>query len=242
MNTTSGKIETKRLTGKRDHTRDRQQHTTHLAAQMRGSTQRRRWPMIVAVLAVLALGALFLIYQNAQGSRNAADGGSGFRHVVGEPGIGAPAPDFALTSTTGDTVRLSDFRGRSVLLYFQEGLMCQPCWTQIADLQAGEAALRAAGVDAVVSISHDAVDQQARKAADEKLTTPILADPSQEVIRAYDAEKYGMMRGQMAGHSFVLVGPDGTITWRADYGGAPDYTMFVPTDKLLIDLGKERVA
>ncbi|MGW5440734.1 peroxiredoxin family protein [Nocardia asteroides] len=238
MNTSSGRTATTPPRGKRDRVKDRQQRTARIAASSRGST--RRWPMIVAVLTVLAVGVLFLIYQNAQGGRNATDGGSGYRHVAGEPGIGAAAPDFALTSTTGETVRLGDFRGRSVLLYFQEGLMCQPCWTQIADLEANTAALQAAGIDAVVSISHDSVDQQARKAADENLSTPILSDPSQQVIRAYDAQKYGMMQGQMAGHSFVLVGPDGTITWRADYGGAPDYTMFLPTDKMLADLSKER--
>jgi hypothetical protein len=42
------------------------------------------------------------------------------------------------------------------------------------------------------------------------------------------------------GHSFVLVGPDGVIRWRADYGGAPNYTMFLPTDRMLADLAGER--
>ena len=47
------------------------------------------------------------------------------------------------------------------------------------------------------------------------------------------------MMGTMAnGHSFVLVGPDGKIDWRADHGGAPKYTMYVPVDKLLADLAK----
>jgi peroxiredoxin Q/BCP len=50
-----------------------------------------------------------------------------------------------------------------------------------------------------------------------------------------------MMGDMRDGHSFVLVGPDGTIRWRADYGGAPDYTMFLPTDKVLADLNTERV-
>ena len=31
---------------------------------------------------------------------------------------GSPAPDFELTSDSGETVRLSDFRGRPVVLYF----------------------------------------------------------------------------------------------------------------------------
>jgi peroxiredoxin Q/BCP len=31
----------------------------------------------------------------------------------------------------------------------------------------------------------------------------------------------------------------GITCWRADYGGAPDYTMFLPTQKMLADMSKE---
>jgi hypothetical protein len=34
----------------------------------------------------------------------------------------------------------------------------------------------------------------------------------------------------------IVVGPDGRIQWRADFGGAPDYTMFVPARYLLADI------
>jgi peroxiredoxin len=93
-----------------------------------------------------------------------------------------------------------------------------------------------------VSISSDPVGKITQKTADMKLSTPALSDPNLEVIRAYAANKYGMMGDSKAGHSFILVGPDGTIQWRADYGGAPDYTMYVPTDKVLADLSQERAA
>jgi hypothetical protein len=42
-----------------------------------------------------------------------------------------------------------------------------------------------------------------------------------------------MMGASRDGHTFVLVGPDGKIKWRGDYGGAPKYTMFLPTTALL---------
>jgi len=45
-----------------------------------------------------------------------------------------------------------------------------------------------------------------------------------------------MMGTGADGHTFILVGPDGTIRWRADYGGAPNYTMYVPPTQLLADL------
>ncbi|MPY80305.1 MAG: redoxin domain-containing protein [Actinophytocola sp.] len=194
------------------------------------------------LIAVFAVVVLFFVYQSSQSQPDPAASGSasGYKHVAGEPGIGEKAPGFTLPSSTGGEISLADFRGESVLLYFQEGLMCQPCIDQITDLEANQADLDKAGIDRVLSISHDPIDQVTQKASDENLSTPWLSDPQQQVIHAYDAHKYGMMQGQTAGHSFILVSPDGTIQWRADYGGAPDYTMFVPTGKMLADLAKER--
>ena len=196
--------------------------------------------MVVAVAAV-AVVVLYLVFRSAPGATHSAGAGSGYPHVAGDPKAGTAAPAFTLTSGDGKPVSLADYRGRTVLLYFQEGLSCQPCWDQIGDLEHNQAALRAAGVDAVVSITTDRADLIGRKAADEKLATPVLSDPDLAVSHAYDANKYGMMGDMRDGHSFVLVGPDGTIEWRADYGGAPKYTMFLPTDKMLADLTAERV-
>jgi peroxiredoxin len=199
------------------------------------------WIIGGAVVAVLVV-ALYLVYRSSQGEHSATAGGSGFKHVAGQPGIGATAPSFTLTSGTGEQVSLTDFRGKNVLLYFQEGLSCQPCWDQIKDLEQNQAALKTAGIDAVVSITSDPANLIGRKAVDEKLTTPVLSDPSLQVSRAYNANQYGMMGEMRDGHSFILVGPYGTIRWRADYGGKPDYTMFLPTAKILTDLTTERTA
>jgi peroxiredoxin Q/BCP len=133
-------------------------------------------------------------------------------------------------------VQLADYRGRSVLLYFQEGLGCQPCWEQLRDLEARRPDLRAAGIDEILTVTTDPVDQLRQKAADEGLKTPVLSDPDLAVSRAYETNSYGMMGDSRNGHTFLLVAPDGTITWRADYGGAPKYTMFLPVDRVLADL------
>ena len=45
-----------------------------------------------------------------------------------------------------------------------------------------------------------------------------------------------MMGAGRDGHTFILVGPDGVIRWRADYGGKPKYIMFLPTASLLADM------
>lgn len=200
------------------------------------------WIVFVVVLAVVAVVALFLIYRGSENEQTGAttSGGSGFNHVAGKPGAGAAAPAFTLTSGRGGQVSLADFNGKSVLLYFQEGLSCQPCWDQITDLEQNQQALENAGVDAVVSITTDPAELIGQKMADEKLSTPVLSDPDLTVSEAYSANQYGMMGEMRDGHSFLLVGPDGRIQWRADYGGAPDYTMFLSTKKMLADLTTER--
>jgi peroxiredoxin Q/BCP len=159
---------------------------------------------------------------------------------VGDPGVGAVAPAFSMPSTAGGTVSLSDYAGRTVLLYFHEGFGCQPCWDQIGDLSAAQAPLAAAGIDEVLTITSGPVDLIAQKMDDDGLAGIALADTQMDVIREYGANKYGMMGDSRAGHSFVLVGPDGVIRWRGDYGGAPDYTMYVSVPTLLADIGNGR--
>lgn len=194
---------------------------------------RRRW-WRVGIGAAVAVAVLLAVYL-AAGGGNDDDAAAPGDYAVGSPGVGAMAPDLALAATDGTTFRLSDQRGSSVLLYFQEGLGCQPCWDQIADLEQDPDALAAIGADRFVSITTDPLDLIQRKAADEGLATAVLSDPDLAVSRQYHANDYGMMGDSRDGHTFILVAPDGTIAWRADYGGAPNYTMYVPVDQLVND-------
>jgi len=126
--------------------------------------------------------------------------------------------------------------GKTVLLYFQEGVGCQPCFDQIKALEKDPTVLNGLGVDELVSITGSGRDQIAQKVSDMGLSTPVLSDPDLAVSKTYHANDYGMMGTGADGHTFILVGPDGTIRWRADYGGKPNYTMFVPVDQLVADL------
>lgn len=207
--------------------------TAHGTAET--ATRRRRLLTcaIALVVAAAAVGGLYVVFQHSSASQA---GGAGPSFQVGSPGPGQPAPGFTLASSTGGTVSLSDFRGESVLLYFQEGLTCQPCWEQIAQLESAAAAVKAAGVDQVVSITTDPADLITQRAHDMGLSTPVLSDPNLAVSKQYHANSYGMMGTSRDGHTFILVGPDGVIRWRADYGGPPNYTMDVPPAQLLTQL------
>jgi peroxiredoxin Q/BCP len=203
-------------------------------AQRRG--QRRRHIILrsgIAAGVVAVVAVLFVIFQ---GSSSTSSGAGAYPHQVGSPGPGQAAPGFTLAASTGGHTSLSAYRGKSVLLFFQEGLTCQPCWDQITDLGKHAAQLRAAGIGQVVSVTGDPIGAITTKTRDMGLTTPVLSDPGLAVSQQYHANAYGMMGAGRDGHTFILVGPDGVIRWRADYGGPPKYTMFLPTTSLLADI------
>lgn len=207
--------------------------------QVAADAERRRrlirWTVVGVVVAVI-VGGLYAIFR-AETDSTASNPGD---YQVGSPGTGQQAPDFTLPSTTGADVALSDFRGENVLLYFHEGLGCQPCWDQIRDLERESAKVDAAGIDELVSITSAPTDLLAQKMRDDGLGSLALADPDLSVIQEYGANQYGMMGNTRAGHTFILVDADGEIVWRADYGGAPDYTMYLPVDRILADLEAAR--
>jgi peroxiredoxin Q/BCP len=192
----------------------------------------------IVVLVVVAVGVLYLVFRG--NSQNTAASGGSDRFQVGNPGIGQAAPAFTLTSASGGTVSLSAYRGKTVLLYFHEGLGCQPCWDQIRDLTKNWSQFQTAGVDDLVTITTGAANLIAQKMHDDGLSATALSDPDLSVSQAYHANQYGMMGTGSDGHSFILVGPTGVIQWRADYGGSPNYTMYVAPPQVLTDLKNGR--
>lgn len=185
--------------------------------------------------AVAVLAVIFFV-----STAGRSKGGSGlagaYPFQVAQPGPSQKAPTFALPATDGTTFDLAATRGKTVLLFFQEGLGCEPCWTQIKDIERQWGQFHGSGIDQFVTITTNPLDALKQKVTDEGIKTPVLADERFTVSLAYHANEYGMMGNSADGHSFVLVGPDGTITWRADYGGPPDYTMYVPVANLIADM------
>ena len=207
--------------------------------QHRKSVRRRRgWNVgltiaVIVGVAIIGLGVIFFLNTTA----NTGNGQTGqYTFQVGSPGVGSQAPSIELPSTTGSTFNLADMQGKTVLLYFQEGLTCQPCWDQLKDIQSNMAKFQALGINQVVSITTDPLDALQQKVQDQGITLPVLSDQNLAVSQAYNANSYGMMGNSRDGHTFVVVGPDGRILWRADYGGAPNYTMYVPISNLVAAL------
>ena len=209
--------------------------TSDRPSSQRPSGRRPKGIVIAAAVGIVVIAALYAIFSSNTSSQ--ATGGTGaYPYAVGNPGPGEAAPPMRLPSTNGDTFDLANLEGERVMLYFQEGVMCQPCWDQLRDIEARWDDFEALGIDRAVSITSDPLDVLEDKVALERLDTPLLSDPGVEVSATYEANQYGMMGTSMNGHSFVIVGPDGTIEWRADYGGAPKYTMYLPVNALLADI------
>lgn len=99
---------------------------------------------------------------------------------------GAPAPAFTLSDADGKPVSLSDFAGRTVVLYFYPAAMTPGCTTQAVDFTAARDEFLEAGMD-VVGISPDQPDALAKFRDRKDLRVQLLSDPDREVIDAYGA-------------------------------------------------------
>jgi peroxiredoxin Q/BCP len=99
---------------------------------------------------------------------------------------GATAPDFTLFDDAGNSVSLSDFRGRKVILYVYPAAMTPGCTTQACDFRDSLEPLAAAGY-AVVGLSPDSPDKLARFREHDHLSFPLLSDADHVVLDAYGA-------------------------------------------------------
>lgn len=126
---------------------------------------------------------------------------------------GAEAPPFALRDQRGDIVKLEDFRGRTLLVYFYPQADTPGCTTQSCAVRDAQEDLAELGVD-VVGISPDEPDAQA--AFDEKFSLgfPLLSDPDHLVAEAWgvwgEKSMYGNTYMGVIRSSF-LVAEDGRI-------------------------------
>lgn len=153
--------------------------------------------------------------------------------------VGKEAPDFTLGDIQGGTFTLSEERGGWVLVLFNEGLMCAPCMRQMADMDKDDARFAALGV-MQVGMTVDRAENLAQWAdANNVETLTVLSDPDLRVEREYDTigRDTSMMAGTRAGHTYILVDPEGIIRWRADYGPG---VMYVPQDDIYAEV-KARV-
>jgi thioredoxin-dependent peroxiredoxin len=126
---------------------------------------------------------------------------------------GKPAPDFELTSDSGESVKLSDLRGKQVVLYFYPKDDTPGCTTQACGIRDAYGEFEQAGA-VVLGVSPD--DERSHVKFKEKFDLPftLLADEEHGVAEAYGvwAEKKYMGRTYMGvERSTFVIGEDGNV-------------------------------
>jgi peroxiredoxin Q/BCP len=99
---------------------------------------------------------------------------------------GDVAPDFTLTSDTGEQVSLSALRGQKVIVYFYPAAMTPGCTTQACDFSDSLSSLQSAGFT-VLGISPDEPEKLAKFRERDGLTITLLSDPDKAALEAYGA-------------------------------------------------------
>jgi peroxiredoxin Q/BCP len=128
-------------------------------------------------------------------------------------GPGDPAPPFSLLDQEGETVSLSDFAGRKLLVYFYPAADTPGCTTQSCAVRDAREDLSSLGVD-VVGISPDVPEDQMKFDQKFGLGFPLLADTDHAIADAYgvwgEKMNYGKTYMGIIRSSF-LIDEDGRI-------------------------------
>ena len=118
-----------------------------------------------------------------------------------KPILNEPAPDFTLKDGNGDRWRLSDHRGKVVVLLFYPGDETPICTRQMCSVRDRWDDYVATGAE-VVGISSDSVESHQKFAAHHNLPLRLLSDSEGTASRLYGARS--LIPGKVARSVFVI--------------------------------------
>lgn len=146
------------------------------------------------------------------------------------------APDFSLADKNGKVYSLESLRGKNIVLFFNEGLMCYPsCWNQMIELAKDERFKDAE--TAVLSVVVDSPEewQNAISKMPELAKVTMVFDNNGAV-----SQKFGMLTtpssmhyGMFPGHSYVIIDKQGVVRYVLD-----DPNMGIHNDQLVEQINK----
>ena len=154
----------------------------------------RRWRGLLLLLAVIAGATAFYLAVRPSGAASTPTGGGVLpldpqrNHTSRPPAaaLGRAAPDFRLTTLDGQSLRLSDLQGKTVLMNFW-ATWCPPCRQEMPEIVSASARYRDRGFTVV------SVDEQEDAGTVSKWVTefgmqfPVVLDTSGQVGRAFRA-------------------------------------------------------
>ena len=191
--------------------------------------QKKSNPMTVVVVIAVAVIVLGGIYFLGRGSGAAAHGNGTVSDI--NDLVGKPAPQFSLQDRNGVTYTNASLKGKNVVLFFNEGIMCYPaCWNQMAALGQLDSSNTVA---LSVVIDQPSDWQSAVQKMPQLGNATVLFDTSKSV-----SEEYGMLTvnssmhyGSYPGHTFVVIDKQGIVRYVFD-----DPNMGIDNDKIANEL------
>jgi thioredoxin-dependent peroxiredoxin len=129
------------------------------------------------------------------------------------PDIGVPAPDFELLNQDGKTVKLSDLRGKKVILFAFPQAFTAGCTTQACGFRDQFPKVEAANA-VVMGISPDKPDTLKRWKAEKGLQYDLLSDPDHKVLDQWSAwgrSLFGIITLPRTTRSVWVIGEDGKV-------------------------------
>jgi peroxiredoxin Q/BCP len=150
--------------------------------------------------------------------------------------VGKPAPDFSLNDRNGAPYTKDEFRGKKVVLFFNEGLMCYPaCWNQIVALSADPRLNTEDTVALSVVVDPPAGWEDAVRQMPALVDARVAFDTGAATSAAFGTltTPSSMHYGQLPGHTYVVMDPDGVVRHVFD-----DPNMGIHNDALAEELAK----
>ena len=124
--------------------------------------------------------------------------------------VGSRAPDFALPDGGGEMWRLSEQRGKTIVLLFYPGDETPVCTKQLCSVRDRWPDYSATGAE-IIGISTDSVESHSKFTANRNLPLRLLSDPEGVAVKAYNVGSW--MPGKAA-RAVVVIDASGTIRYR----------------------------
>jgi len=113
----------------------------------------------------------------------------------GDLKVGQKAPDFTVETDTGEKAKLSDFKGKKVVLYFYPKDDTPGCTKEACAFRDGISEIRKKGA-VVLGVSADSVDSHKKFKDKFDLNFPLLADTDKKIVESYGVWKEKSMYGK----------------------------------------------
>ncbi len=122
--------------------------------------------------------------------------------------LGTPAPDFQLPNQHGETISLSQYQGKPLVVYFYPKDETPGCTAEACGFRDQYEDFVQAGAE-VIGISADSVDSHARFAQGRRLPFQLLSDPRGQVAKAYGVK--ASMLGLLPGRETFVIDGEGRV-------------------------------